>query len=167
MTQSIVLIGFMGVGKTTVGRILSNQLDRPFVDCDATIEQGYGKITDIISTQSEAVFRTMEYDALNQALNQPSAIISTGGGIVTYADSRYLLQDSPAIVMWLKASFSNIQQRLSQEEQANRPLFDGQAKDRFDHRQALYQSCASFIIEVDGLTAEQVAEMIVNRYVNN
>jgi shikimate kinase len=167
MDQSIILIGFMGVGKTSVGNKLASQLNWPLIDCDTVITQAHGNIADLISNQSESVFRDIEYAVLDQALGQSPAIISTGGGIVTHPKSIDRLLNSLATVIWLKASFSVISHRLSTQEKAQRPLFDDQVLHRFEQRQPLYQSCASHCIDTGMLTTEAVAEIIVTRYVNN
>src|ERR1035437_6769773 len=108
--ENIVLIGFMGSGKSTVGRELHHRLGYPLVDMDQVIEQRAGKpITAIFADEGEQAFRDMETDLLVE-LDDPAAprrIISTGGGVVGREQNRALLQRL-GYVVWLHAPISVI-----------------------------------------------------------
>ena len=154
----------MGVGKTVVGRQVSNALHLQLLDLDELIEKNANQtITDIFKADGESVFRELEYQALKSSIHLDSYVISTGGGIIEFPDSYKLLQNVQQVV-WLKASFETIKNRLNNEDIQSRPLFDETVFDRFNRRQKMYETVANFTVEVDNLTIEEVAEKIINRY---
>ena len=84
MAKNIVLIGMMGCGKTTVGKLLAQHLNRPLVDTDALIEQREGRsIPDIFARDGEAYFRALELDLCRELSEQDSLVIACGGGLPT------------------------------------------------------------------------------------
>ncbi len=158
------MVGFMGVGKTTVGRRVAQQLACLFVDLDQVIENEYGPIADIIQHQGEGLFRAIEYAALQRTLaGSPRAIVSTGGGIVTHAPSRALLQQCKPVI-WLRAGMDTVLARIRSDRQHTRPLADERVGDRFQERAQWYQAVATDIIDCDTIIPKSVAEIIVNRY---
>ena len=158
----LILIGFMGAGKTVVGQELARLKDSAFIDLDTKITEVYGPISTIFSAQGETKFRQLEYEQLTAPMPENS-VIATGGGIVTYNLSREWLMAAP-MAIWLKVSFKTVQERLHAVEQAKRPLFDDQVKERFDRRQDLYESCAKITLDVDTMSVTDIAETIINRY---
>ena len=153
----------MGVGKTSVSKVLSNRLNLPYYDTDDLIIQQHGDISQLILSEGELRFRDIEYEVLVNLIQRPSSIISTGGGIVTNQLSRDLLS-AAKFVVWLRASFETVQYRINCDLDNDRPLADDRIKVRYDTRQSYYESCASFTVNVDSLTIEEVAEKIINRY---
>lgn len=117
----IILIGMMGSGKSTIGKQLAIQLQRPFYDIDAVIEEKtQQKITDIFSVQSEDAFRMLETQSLRSVLQNPEpSVVATGGGVIRREENRQLLQHS--CVVYLKASVDILAARLENETDA-RPL---------------------------------------------
>ncbi|KRM33299.1 hypothetical protein FC83_GL002866 [Agrilactobacillus composti DSM 18527 = JCM 14202] len=120
MMARLVLVGFMGAGKTTVGQLLAQNTGFRFTDLDQAIVEIAGRpIPDIFAAEGEAGFRRRETEALAQALDQ-DVIVSTGGGIVTQAQNRALLKAAGAPVVYLKADPEVLYQRVYQDE--NRPI---------------------------------------------
>lgn len=153
----------MGVGKTSVSKVLASQLTMPVYDTDAIIFEQYGDISHLITSKGEAFFREIEWNVFSDLTQQAPAIISTGGGIVTHGPSWELLKALPNVI-WLQASLDVIDARIKNDINNVRPLADGGIKDRYLSRQRLYEGCASFTVHVDALSVEEVAEKIINRY---
>ena len=123
MVTKIILVGMMGAGKTTIGKLLSNQLGFNFIDLDRKIEEKSGvKINTIFEIEGEEGFREREYLALNEALAEEKVVISTGGGVVVKDINRSLIQKSEAMVVYLKASLDILLGRLKNDK--TRPMLD-------------------------------------------
>jgi shikimate kinase len=164
--ENIVLIGFMGCGKTTVGRELQSRLGYPLVDMDHVIEQRAGKpITEIFADEGEPCFRDME-TALLRELNADDGvrrIISTGGGVVGRAENRELLRKL-GYVVWLHAPEAVILERTCRNRA--RPLLqteDPAARIRalMEERRPLYQETANLKLDTAGLHSDEVATGIL------
>jgi shikimate kinase len=162
LPENIVLIGFMGCGKSTVGRELQQRLGYPLVDMDQVIEQRVGKpITAIFADEGESAFRDMETNLLAE-LNDPSAprrIISTGGGVVGRGENRALLKQL-GFVVWLHAPASVILERTRYNRA--RPLLDTEDPAAKIHalmaeRQPLYQESCHLKLDTAGLCSEELA----------
>ena len=120
--RNILLVGFMGCGKSTIGRILHKSLDYPFIDTDQQIEkQTQKKISAIFADEGENAFRKLETQFLEQLIEQQTnhTIISTGGGIITRPENIPLLREL-GFVIWLTCSPEVIYERTSRN--SNRPL---------------------------------------------
>ena len=164
MVKQLILIGFMGAGKTSVGKTLASLLDYSFIDLDNQIEvQQKLSIVDIFNENGEAFFRSLELQQIKQINNLDRVVVSTGGGIIENLESRNFLYEIPTVV-WLDISYETVLQRLCHDEIESRPLFNDDVKKRFDSRQDLYRKVANFIIPVDNLSIVEVAETIINRY---
>lgn len=164
MINCLILIGFMGVGKTVVGRQAANAINSKFLDLDEVIEKNTNQtIKEIFKVDGESVFRELEYDVLQSSITLDNYVISTGGGIIEFSKSYKLLQDTEQVI-WLKASFETIKNRLNSDDIHSRPLFDETVFDRFNRRQKMYETVANFTVEVDNLSIAEVAETIINRY---
>lgn len=165
--MNIVLIGFMGSGKTTVGKALSEKCGREFLDTDALIEANEGrKISEIFAKEGEAHFRKLEYDVLNNLTEAKDKIISTGGGIVTYPDNRGLLKKAGKVV-YLRVKPETVVKRLEGDE--SRPLLMGDDKlskveNLLSSRKAMYEEAADIIIDVDYLLVEETVGLIVKDF---
>lgn len=158
--KSIFLIGFMGSGKTTIGKRLAKRLSYSYVDTDHIVERNQDcAISHIFAHEGEALFRNYETNALKQSID--AQIISTGGGIVERAENRQFMNES-GIVIYLQATFNNISTRL--QDDPTRPLWNNQdtdsKKDLFNRRLSLYEKCADHIINTDNRTIEQITEKI-------
>lgn len=118
--RSIVLIGLMGAGKTTVGRRLASRLKLPFVDADHEIEQAAGKtIPEIFEEHGEQYFRDGERRVIDRLLHEDTKVIATGGGAYMNADTRAAIAQA-GISVWLKADFELLMKRV--RRRSNRPL---------------------------------------------
>ncbi|HFI0106604.1 TPA: shikimate kinase [Streptococcus suis] len=159
----IVLLGFMGVGKTTT----ANLLNLPVYDMDQIIEERIGmSIADYFSLEGEAAFRQVETEVLKELLTLPAdCLVSTGGGVVKSEENRQLLQENKDNNVLLTASFEVAYKRISQDKQSKRPLFLQHSKDEFEtiyqERMSLYQGLADTVINTDELSPEQVARKIL------
>ena len=119
----VFLTGFMGVGKTQVGRILAQQLGRCFLDTDRMIEQRAGKtIVEIFADEGEAHFRQLESDCVLETCQRPDAVVALGGGAVTRADNVAAVRCA-GILVCLKADVDTIFARVGRR--SNRPLLAG------------------------------------------
>lgn len=127
--SQLVLVGFMGSGKTTVGRLLAECVHSPHLDLDEMIVTQTGKpISRIFTEQGEAYFRELESKTLKLALGQ-EGILSTGGGTPVSRSNRKLLVQSDIPVIFLKASPQIILDRLKNDQ--TRPLLQTLNEDRF------------------------------------
>ena len=152
-----VLLGFMGSGKTTIAR----QLDSDFVDMDALLEGRLGMpIARFFEEKGEAAFRQLEEEVLADLL-KTDKVISTGGGIVISPRNRALLKQNPDNI-YLKADFETLYQRISADEDNQRPLFLKNSKEElaviFKERQAWYEEVASQIVDVSSLNPDEIIE---------
>ena len=119
-TRSVVLIGMMGAGKSTIGRRLSARLRLPFLDADIEIEAAAGmSIADIFETQGESYFRDGEARVIARLLEGGPAVIATGGGAFMREETRHRIRGK-AISIWLKADADIIMRRV--RRRADRPL---------------------------------------------
>ncbi len=163
---NIVLIGFMGSGKTTVGRELHQRLNYPLVDMDQLIEQRAGKsITTIFAEQGEHAFREMETSLLQELAEseQQQRIISTGGGVVGRQENREILKRM-GYVVWLDAPASVIAERTAKTR--TRPLLldedpDEKIRELMMKRQPLYQETAHLKLDIAGLDSKELATGIL------
>ena len=152
--SAIALVGFMGSGKSAVGRLAAKRLRVPFVDTDALIEEREGPIDEIFATRGEQVFRGLERDvvveALESALREP-CIVALGGGAVLSGDVREALGRLPHVA-WLTAPAEVLWARATRR---GRPLAkDRQVFDRlFEERNDLYRRVASAAVLNDGSRA--------------
>lgn len=160
--KNLILIGFMGCGKTTIGRELGKLLGYPVVDTDQLIESKVGlPIPRIFAERGEDHFRLLE-SAVLQELSAPGAdrrIISTGGGIVTRKRNRRLLARL-GFVVWLQIPAEEVLRRTAANRQ--RPLLETDDRERkirdlLAEREPLYRETAHCVIETTGLDASEVA----------
>ncbi len=164
--KNIVLIGFMGSGKSTVGRELHHRLGYPLVDMDHVIEHRAGKpITAIFAEDGEEAFRDMETKLLEE-MNDPDAprrIISTGGGVVGREANRDLLRHL-GYVVWLHAPIAVILDRTARNRE--RPLLQtddpaARIAALMDVRKPFYQESAHLKVETAGLDCGELATGIL------
>ena len=151
---NIVLIGFMGSGKTTIGKLLAEELGFHFLDSDVFIAQQQGcSITEIFKNYGENFFRSLEKDFINNASDLKSHIIATGGGMPIFFDINQLGK-----IIFLDVKFENIKLRLQKDD--TRPLFNEKAYQLFQKRQKIYQKKAHIIIDANAST-HQVLKSIL------
>ena len=143
MVKPILLIGMMGCGKSTLGRMLAKRLGRAFIDLDGEIEQREGRsIPDIFAAEGDAGFRKYETAALLDALCADDAVIATGGGIVTREENIAAMREK-GLVVWLCRPLEEI---IADVRQDTRPNLAGNKEERmrtlYAQREALYQKAA-------------------------
>jgi shikimate kinase len=162
--MNIILIGFMGVGKSEVGRELASRLGMSFIDTDGLIETAKGKsISDIFKTEGEAGFREIEKEVVETLEDYDNFVISTGGGVVLREDNTALLKKVGKMVL-LTASPEAICQRLQDSD--DRPLLaEGdkleKIKEILGKRKPVYEQAAGFRVDTSDLTPEDAAEEII------
>ena len=160
--NNIALVGFMGTGKTTVGRLLAKKCNLTFIDIDECIVEKAGmSIPLIFSRYGENYFRDMEEEVLRNKLSNMNQIISCGGGVVTRKSNRQMLKNR-AITCCLYNSLETSLRRINQE---SRPLLNSpdpaeKALKLFKEREALYLEIAQFRIDTESLNQSQIADII-------
>lgn len=157
--NNIVLIGFMGSGKSSIGRALAKQKNMYFIDTDALIESFEGqKIRDMFEQKGEAYFRECEKNCFAWLSdNVSNAVISTGGGMTTVIDDFSKLGKT----IYLKVDFEILLERLKAEEFDKRPLFADVefARKIFDTREPLYTQKADLIVDANAKFEEVLKEV--------
>lgn len=164
MNKNIVLIGFMGCGKTSVGRKLSIMLKREFIDTDDFIVKREGmSINKIFETKGEPYFRELERE-LCQRYSQPkSKIIATGGGIIKNIENVKNLKKG-GVIIYLKSTPKQIAMNLRYDN--SRPLLqvpDKEAKiaELMEQRKNLYENCADKILDVSNIDIDATIDKIL------
>ncbi len=119
-TRSIVMVGLMGCGKTSVGRRVAHHLGLPFIDADAAIEEAAGKtIKEIFDEHGEAYFRDGERRVIARLLRTAPQVLATGGGAYLNAETRGRIAET-GVAVWLKAELPVLMRRVMKRQ--NRPL---------------------------------------------
>lgn len=163
----VALIGLSGSGKSTAAPLIAARTGRVAVDLDRVVAERAGSSVEQIFAEpdGEARFRTLEHEALIDALGGSAAVIATGGGVVLDPENRAELRRD-ATVVWLRAHPTRLAARLSDTAEA-RPLLDGDVEFALQRlsaeRAALYDEVADVVIDVDGIDPISVAEEIVER----
>ena len=159
----ITLTGFMGSGKTTVGKVLADFLGCPFMDLDDLIVKKAGKsIPEIFAQDGEPAFRQLEARLLRQTVEkytENTLVLALGGGAVTTPASAALLRDK-TVCIYLRASLETLLSRLAGET-AGRPLANDSLAERLAAREPIYEETAHVVIDTDGLTPDEVADEII------
>jgi shikimate kinase len=159
----ITLTGFMGSGKTTVGRLLADSLGCPFMDLDDLVVKKAGKsIPDIFAQDGEPFFRQVEAKVLRQVVErygENAAVLALGGGAVTTPASATLLREK-TVCIYLRAALDTLLQRL-EGQMAGRPLADAGLAARLQERAPIYEATAHVILDTDGLTPDEVVDEII------
>jgi shikimate kinase len=160
--MNIVLIGMMGSGKTTVGRLLARKLKRKFYDSDKTIEEDSQRsVPDIFQTQGEDAFRALERQAILKLMSEDNAVIATGGGAALSEDNWKAF--GQALVVWLKARPETLEARLKRGGSALRPLLKDFSLDRLsalNKERSPFYNRASLAVDTDQLEPEETADKI-------
>jgi shikimate kinase len=160
----IVLIGFMGAGKTTVGQLLSGQLGLPFLDADAVIEERAGcPVPQIFAERGEPAFRELEHETIAGLLagdSGPRMVLALGGGAVEDARTRRLL--AAADVVYLDVPYAGALARIGGD--AGRPVLSRPDLEAvYRRRLAAYQAVATHTVRTDGRAPADVCGEIVGR----
>ncbi len=164
MLPNLVLIGFMGCGKSSVGRRLSGLTGHRFVDTDELVAQAEGRsIAEIFSRSGEDYFRELEQQSLENLVGVCGIVLSTGGGLVLRPANRQTLKRI-GIVAWLDASPDVLFERAMRS--GKRPLLQTEDPRRtFEEllsvRRDLYENTADFRIDSSGLSHDEAAQMLL------
>lgn len=168
--DQISLIGYRCTGKTTVGRLLTRKLNWDFADADELVCELAGKeIADIFREDGESTFRDLEQQAIAQLVCRKHLVLSVGGGAVMRSVNAAALR-AAGIVCWLAASPTEIVARLENDpvtlkqrpSLTNKSVAD-EVAEVLDTRLPVYQACATFKIDTDGKTPDEVANEIHHR----
>jgi shikimate kinase len=155
----VALIGFMGTGKSIVGRILAQKLNFSFIDLDEEIVKKTGiSITDYFNVKGETAFRALETSLLRKTLDKSNTVIACGGGIIIRENNRILLSRK-AVVVWLRNS---IETSVDRCKDISRPLLNTgdaltTAKQIYAGREKFYRETAEIVYDTDQLPAEEIA----------
>ncbi len=157
----VVLVGTMGAGKTTVGRLLAQAWGVVFRDTDQDIEAAEGRsVSDIFVDSGEAEFRALERTAVAAALAEHEGVLALGGGAVLDETTRSRLAGHR--VVFLRVGLSDAARRVGLG--VSRPLLLGNVRGRIkqliDERTPVYESVATHIVDTDGLSVREVVEQV-------
>jgi len=162
MNKNIILIGFMGTGKTTVGLRLAESLGWTFTDTDKQIEELTGKsIPEIFAEEGEEYFRQLETEVLERLRSRDRLVVSTGGGAVLRAANREAMLRS-GLVVALKADADTIISRVRGD--ANRPLLAGDLEGKVKqilHDRAGAYDFAHVVIDTSHMAVEEIVQAIL------
>ena len=159
---AIYLIGFMGSGKSTVGRRLAGELRRDFHDTDRLVELAEGRtVAEIFRDSGEACFRRLEWAALQRSAENEGAVVACGGGIgLGFAQRRWLRQHGRTV--WLDAPLSSVRERLQHEPRAgSRPLWS--ADDLVGTRRLFERRRAAYALADLRVDASETPSVVVQR----
>jgi len=162
--HNIIFIGFMGSGKTSIGRLVAKKLGFQFVDTDAVVVERAGMpVAEIFAGYGEAWFRDQETSALESMAMHNRSVISTGGGIVLREENRALLRDL-GFVVWLTASEEIIFDRVSRNKR--RPLLQTAdprktVQDLLAQREEFYRNVSRFTLDTTALSHEKAADAVI------
>jgi shikimate kinase len=161
--RRIILTGFMGSGKSTVGPLVANRLGWKFIDVDDVIEAEAGtSIAELFSRHGEAAFRDREQATIAMLASSDALVLALGGGAIERAQTRDLLLRAPGtLLVHLEVALATTLARCAGTEQA-RPVFADQANlaHRYNRRLPLYRT-AHLNIAVDALTPDEVSNAIL------
>jgi len=159
----IVLVGFMGAGKTTIGRQLADRLGLPFVDSDLVIEQRSGRqVRHIFAEDGEPAFRALEHEVIAELLDGPDAVLALGGGAPEHAGTQAMLKK--ADVVYLQVGYQQAMQRVAGDEYRPllaRPGLDGLYQRRLD----VYGAVATLTVATDGRRPEAISLDVIEHLV--
>jgi len=164
--NNIVLIGFMGCGKSTVGKKLADAMSYEFSDTDAMIEDSYGKtISAMFAEEGEDYFRNAETELLRKLSGEAEGLVlATGGGMPMREENAALLREIGTVV-FLEASIETILLRLQND--TGRPLADGEDREArlrplYEKRLPVYRAAADYILDTEGKSIDSIVEEIKN-----
>jgi shikimate kinase / 3-dehydroquinate synthase len=152
---TVVLVGFMGAGKTTVGHILAERLGLPFVDSDVFIEHRWGRsIKDIFASEGEAFFRDLEHRTIAELVRGEDAVLALGGGALGDRRTRAVLRNAP--VVYLHVGFAEAMERVQNDE--FRPMLGRPDLEIvYQARLPAYEHTSAFTVDTAGRQPDEVA----------
>ena len=162
--KNIFLIGFMGSGKSTISKMLSEKLNVKQAEMDEIIVQEQGMpITEIFEKFGEAHFRDIETDLVKRLQEENGIVVSCGGGAILREENRNMMKEAGVIVL-LTAKPETILERV--KDSTNRPILNGNMNVEYiaelmEKRRTCYEEAADFIVATDGKTCEEICEEIL------
>lgn len=169
--HDVVLIGFMGAGKTTVGKELAEHFHCPFFDTDREIKLMTGRTILDIFKQGEGYFRSLERKVVRELYREDGKrdtprVIATGGGLILDPENAALIRGKSTVV-YLRANIETLWQRLKEIGIEERPLLHGSNAEKkfkklFEEREAIYFKNADLVIDTDYLDSRQIVNVLVN-----
>ena len=171
MKNNIALIGFMGAGKTVVGKTLAQRLNREFIETDTLIEQKAGKpIPEIFRQDGETAFRELEIEVIKEVAGEKNKVIACGGGVVHNKINTDRLKPG-AVIVYLTATPQVILKRTSGEG-GTRPLLNvtdraTEIRELLRLRKPLYERAADFKIDTSKLDIDSAAAQIISKLTAN
>jgi shikimate kinase len=162
--KHVFLVGFMGAGKTTVSRRVSEQLARPWIDLDSQIEASTGRsVREIFEDAGEEAFRRLETEELSRLTDANPSVVACGGGVVVRDENRAMLKDL-GLVVYLKVSPGETLARVGAD--GTRPLLSGPggalaATRLLEARESLYSAVADVAVDTVGRDVDVVASDVV------
>ncbi|MGH8925778.1 MAG: shikimate kinase [Acidimicrobiia bacterium] len=160
------LIGMMGAGKSTLGRIIADRKGWKYIDTDEVVTETAGRdISELFATEGEAGFRRRESEAIALVSSHPGAVVATGGGAIL-AEANVDTMRRTGLIFWLQAEPATLAARIAGEEkQGSRPLiFDDDVEQTLrgmlDDRQNAYRTAADFVISTDLLSPEEAVDLV-------
>ncbi len=167
--MKIILVGYMGSGKSTVGQLLSEKIAIPFYDLDVLIEEKENKrIPEIFKEKGEIYFRKIEHKVLNEFIaNNNDFVLALGGGTPCYANNHSVLQEKGVNSIYLNTSVDELTNRLLQQRN-NRPLLSNLSNEELNDyirkhlfdRSYYYNQC-KFKLKTDGKSEKEIVEELV------
>jgi shikimate kinase len=158
-SKHIFLVGFMGAGKSTVGRLLARKMGLGFIDCDERIERTAGStIAEIFACDGEEAFREMETAVLMGLRSAPRSVVACGGGIVLRESNRATLAEEGDVV-YLKVTYEAVMQRVGNT--STRPLLGSTgAAALLEQRETLYEVVANHVVDTVGKSPADVTDEV-------
>jgi shikimate kinase / 3-dehydroquinate synthase len=155
----VVLVGFMGAGKTTVGHIIAERLGYPFVDSDVLIEQRLGRsIREVFAAEGEGYFRELEHVTVAELVRGEDAVVSLGGGAAEEPRTRAVLRNSR--VVYLQVSYDEAMSRVQGDEY--RPMLHrADLSEVYKRRVPVYEDLSVLTVDTDGRRPEAVAREVL------
>ena len=165
MKENITLIGFMGTGKTSIGKLLALRMIRDFIDIDDLIEKQIGKPISMILMEGESEFRKLEKEKIKSLRKKKNCVISCGGGIVLNKENMKTLHQISDIIL-LEASKETILRHIISDGKEKRPLLNkedplNEIENILRIRKPLYDEFASFRITIDHKSIDKIVNEII------
>jgi shikimate kinase len=164
--RTVVLVGLMGAGKSTIGKRLAARLEMPFIDADSEIEKAAGmSISEIFEQHGEEAFREGESKVICRLLKQTPHVLATGGGAFMNEKTRDEISRVNAVSIWLKADIEILLKRVGRR--SNRPLLNNstprQVLERLRREREPVYALADITVESNDVPHDQVVDIIIGK----
>ena len=164
--KNIVLCGFMGSGKSTIGNLLSKKMGMAFIDLDAYIEKKENKsVSQIFADSGEEYFRQLEKNAVKELAYKKSVILATGGGTLTFRENVDILKNADNKIILLDLPVEVVEQRLQGDTKRpllNRPDKEKVMRELYEKRLPLYRSAADIVVNAANSPMQVCMEIMAN-----